>query len=364
MMADTIPFWWILLGLVASTGVLVWRMLYPKPYPGIPYNIDSAKRIAGDIPDLVKVSKATNEFSGSMFAITTGKLGTPIAQFLFPGFRKPIILLDDPREIENLLIRRGKEFGKSPMSIDLFAPMFPGGTVSQHTTLELKAQKRLWADVMHSDFLARAAGLNIHKATLDLLRLWRIKGSVAYKDQPFVVLDDFKNAALDAMWVALLGEDLGITGYEVQKLQDQISGRKSGAEAAPRGTFLHDEVEYISDAIARSVNSPSPRWSQKFESWTPRYRRFRKTVSTEIGNTMKKAVERFQRLELGQLENDESDTCMMDLVLRRQILAAKKAGSPPTDPIKNHDMLDEMFFMLVGLSFNPRAQFSVLLLVS
>ncbi|RYP21688.1 hypothetical protein DL765_002149 [Monosporascus sp. GIB2] len=328
---------------------MAWRKLYPKPYPGIPYNEESANRVTGDIPDLVPVIQATNEFSHALFVVTTQKLGMPIAQLLFPGIRKPLITLEDPREIEDIILRRNKEFDKATMAIDIFAPMFPRASIAQYTTPELKAQKRLWADVMGLDFLRKAAAPNIYKATLELLELWQLKASIMYKDQPFRIHEDFKNAALDTIWVALIGEEPGVTRYEIQKLQCQIAGSsKDPSKLPPRGTFLKEEVAYIAETIARNSNSPAPKWAQKLETYTPRYRKFRANVTAEIRQAMKRAVDRFQRLELGMLEASECDTCMMDLVLRRQILEAKKAGRAPTDPTRDQNMLDEMFVLLVG----------------
>ncbi|KAI2625057.1 cytochrome P450 [Hypoxylon sp. NC1633] len=328
--------------------VMAWRMLYPKPYPGIPYNEESAKRITGDVPDLIPVIKATNEFSSSVFAITTQKLGVPIAQILFPAIRKPLIILEDPREIEDILLRRNKEFDKAPTAIDIFQPMFPHASISQYTTPKLRAQKRLWADVMNTEFIRRAAAPNIHKSTFELLELWRLKASTVYRDQPFSTLEDFQNAALDAIWVAVVGEEPGVTRYEIKKLQEQIAGTSEDLPEPPRGAFLKEEVAYIGETIARNSNSPVPGWSQKLETFTPRYRKFRGNVGTEIGLAIRRAVDRFQRLEMGNLEADEFDTCMMDLVLRRQVLEAKKAKVPLTDPTKNQNMLDEMFVMLVA----------------
>lgn len=67
-----------LLFAVSAVIVLAWRRLYPNPYPGIPYNEESARRIAGDIPSLIPFIKAINENSSSIFAITTQKFGTLI----------------------------------------------------------------------------------------------------------------------------------------------------------------------------------------------------------------------------------------------------------------------------------------------
>ncbi|KAI1080919.1 cytochrome P450 [Whalleya microplaca] len=341
---------YILLGFSSILLVVLWHKLYPKPYPGIPYVESSARRISGDVPELMSVIRATDEITNAMFTVTTQKLGIPIAQILFPRFRKPLIILDDPLEVEDIVVRRYNEFDKAHTNVGIFVPMFPRATLSQYTTPELKAQKRLWADVMHVDFLRKAAAPNIRKATIELLELWRLKTSAIYKDQPFNVYEDFKNVTLDAIWVALVGEEPGLTRFELKKLQAQVTNDKV-QEPAPQGAFVKAEVAYISEAIARNAKTPMPTWAQKLETYTPRHRKFRSTVISEITRTMKKAVDRYERLEMGTLEADDSATCMMDLVLRRQILEAKKAGKAPTDPTKDQNMLDEMFIMLVGTAF-------------
>lgn len=321
----------------------------PKPYPGIPYNQESIGRITGDIPNLMPIIEATNEFSTTLFTVTTQKLGVPIAQLLFPGIRKPMIIIEDPREIEDIMVRRNKEFDKGTMAVDMFGPMFPNATVAQYTTPELKAQKRLWQDVMNTEFLRKAAAPNIHKAALELVDLWRLKAASVYRDQAFEVHDDLKDAALDAIWVAVVGEEPGLTRHTARNLQKQLAGDKlPDNEPAPRGAFLKEEVRYIGATISRNSNHPLPKWAQIFETFTPRYRKFRRTILSGVGLVMMKAVERFQLLETGQLESDALDQCMLDLVLRRQILEARKAGKTPSDPTKDLSMLDELFSMLVA----------------
>jgi hypothetical protein len=345
-----------LLSLAVLGLILIRRKLYPKPYPGIPYNEASARRITGDVPDLAPVIKESGEFSNALFEVTTRKLGVPIAQLLFPGVRKPLIILDDPREIEDLVVRRDKEFDKAPMAIDIFGPMFSRASNAQYTTPELKAQKRLWADVMTADFLRRVAAPNIHKSTLDLIELWRLRAQSPTKDGLVNVHEDFKDATLDAIWLAFFGEAAGTTRFEIQKLQRQLEGSgttPSAEEHAPVGAFLREQVAYITDTIAKNSRTPSPKLFQKLETYTPRYRRFRASVEGEMARCMKKAVERYQSKTVGDLETDAADTCAMDLVLRRQILQAKKAGVPPSDPTKDLNMLDELFVMLVGVRSSP-----------
>lgn len=119
------------IGFLGIVLAMIWlrRKLMPKPYPGISYNQDSVERITGDIPNLVPIIEATNEFFNTLFTVTTQKLGVPIAQLLFPGPRKPKVSIEDPREIEDIQGLRNKEFDKAPMAIDMFAPRFPNSTL-------------------------------------------------------------------------------------------------------------------------------------------------------------------------------------------------------------------------------------------
>ncbi|KAH6617371.1 cytochrome P450 [Chaetomium tenue] len=337
-----------LLGSVLASFILLLRKLYPKPYPGIPYNEASARRITGDMMDFAPIIQKTNETADALFTVTTQKLGTPIAQVLFPGFRKPIILLEDPREIEDIIVRRNKEFDKGQTALDIFGPMFPRASISQFTTPALKAQKRLWADTMSMDFLRKVAAPNIHTSTCELIELWRLKASTTFQNQPFNVHSDFKDAALDAIWAVIVGEEPGTIQHDIKTLEDQLAGKACSGEAPPIGSFLKEQVSYIMNSIARNGNTPSPKWAQKLETYTPRYRKFRRVVKAEMHRAMKKAVDRYQSLEVARLEDDAADTCAMDLVLRRQVLQARRAGVPPSDPTKDENMLDEMFVLLVG----------------
>ncbi|VUC35947.1 unnamed protein product [Clonostachys rosea] len=340
---------YILAVLVAILVVVVCRWLRPKPYAGIPYNKESAGRILGDVPLLAPLIAQTKEFSGSITAITTRRLGSPVAQLLFPNIRKPMIVVEDAREIEDIILRRTKEFDKAPTTVDFMLPLFPHGTLSQYTTPELKAQKRLWSDGMTTSFLQKAAAPNIRTATLDLLELWSLKANSVHQDRPFEVIDDFQSMALDTIWAAVVGEPPGIVRYEVNKLQSCVAGKDEVGELeAPRGIFLRDAVAYIANAIATISNSPMPAWASKLETWMPRYRRFRATMSREISTAMANSVNRYQRLEQGMLDSDECDTCMMDLVLRRQVAQAQRAQRPMMDPTKDQSMHDEMLTMLAG----------------
>lgn len=342
----------LLLPLLAIALVWIWRHLYPKPYAGIPYNKCSARRISGDLPDLLPVVKTKNEFSESLFTITTQKLGTPIAQVLFPRVREPLIILEDPREIEDIMVRRNKEFDKAPMAVELMVPFFPNGTVAQYTTPDLRIQKRLWADVMNTNFLKSTVAPNMYTSALELIELWTLKAAaIAGMNVPARVDDDFKKAALDSIWIALSAEKAGLVQFEIDQLEAKASRAHAGPEAIPIGFSLKDEITYISESIAKKARSISPKWAAIVEICTPRYQKCRRTVANIVRQTMEPRVHRFQQLEMSILEGYKEDTCMMDLVLRRRILEAKKAGRTPINPLKDPRFLDEVFVMFTGVRY-------------
>ncbi|KAI1494372.1 hypothetical protein F5X96DRAFT_665874 [Biscogniauxia mediterranea] len=225
---------------------MAWLRLYPKPYPGMPYNEASANRITGDM----SVIKEKDESSNALFPITTRKLGTPIAQLLFPGFRKPLVILEDPsRNLGHFGVPQQGVRQSSHGPGHVLAPMFPRASICRYTTPELRAQKRLCVDVMGVDCLRKAAAPNIYKATIELIELWRLKASTIYKDRTFSIYED----------------------------QGCRPGRHLG-RSGRRGAGRHERHNSPETPTTRRRSGPG-----NSRTYTPRYRKFRSTVTAEIG---------------------------------------------------------------------------------
>ncbi|KAK7978117.1 Cytochrome P450 [Apiospora saccharicola] len=343
----------LLLGSLALAFVARHRF-YPRLYAGIPYNKHSANRLTGDIPDLTPIIKATNEYSSALLAVTTERLRRPLAQLLFPALRPPLLILDDPREIEDVLVRRGREFDRAPVSMHILRHYFRNAMMTQFNTAPgLRDQKRVWADAFDADFLRRVAAPSIYQATLELLELWHLKAT----SRPFRVLEDFHNATFDAMWVALTGEKAGLIHHEIEKLQHEqsqsaasgVGGRKHLIGPSPHEHVIKKEVEYVNGMISKGFGSIGlSRLAQMVSAYLPRHRQFRRTVDTEVGLVIRKAVDRFQRLETDYSEAGEGDTCMMDMVLRRKVAEARKSGQPLMDPTKDKFLIDDTFMMILA----------------
>lgn len=95
---------------VVLVTILYYRLL-PKPLPGIPYNEESARRVMGDVPEflaLVKAGRRPRDFWADLCA----KKNSAISQY-FPGpFLKPVVVISDFREAQDLLIRRSKQLDR------------------------------------------------------------------------------------------------------------------------------------------------------------------------------------------------------------------------------------------------------------
>ena len=202
--------------LLLVTLYTLYRKLYPTPLPGIPYNKDAPNHIFGDVGLLKTKGRETMDLSTTVFSLTRD-LNTPIAQMLFTSFTLPYVLIDDPRETEDILTRRNRDFDRSTLTTALFKPLLPKGTLAQLTTPSLKAQKRLWSDAMGADFLKRVVAKNILASGMELVELWRLKA--ADGDKSFQPAYDFECTALDAIWTAILGSKIGVLRREINKIK-------------------------------------------------------------------------------------------------------------------------------------------------
>ena len=333
--------------LIVSANLLYRRSL-PRPYPEITHNPAAAKRISGDLPDLLEHYKRTKEASG--FSLEQCKnLKSPIVQLFLRPFSPPFICLDDPRETEDIMLRRTKEFDRAPSTIAFFKPLIPHATLVQPSNQVLKQQRRLWVDCMSSGFLRR-----VYKSALELVGLWRLKTSLA-DGRPFAALSDFELAASDAIWIAILGSELGGVRSEMGALNTgassiTISKNRNLPVPLPSAIRpdLHKAVVYLSSTVERVMASPFPVWHHWFIRKSSQYKANSATKDQEIRKLTKRARYRFRRVSNADNDGEEHDTCAMDLVLRRAVIAAQKADIDLPEE-ESLAVQDELLMLLVAV---------------
>ncbi|KAI1639129.1 cytochrome P450 [Biscogniauxia mediterranea] len=319
------------------------RLLYPRPIPGIPYDPVSANRFMGDAPDIAAMYKDITEWTIPI-ARRSIKLGSPIHQVFMRPFTKPIVLLDDPREISDLINRRNKEFDKKSVH-GVWQTLLPNSTIAQSSTPEFKAQRKSWQDAMAPDFLRRVVARHIYSAAVDLTRLWAVRAAQS-GGRPVDVSRDFSFAALDAIWMVTFGEDLQLVNSEIEKLQ-------TGKKPDPKGIDMHSTVDYINQLAALWRGSLWPAFSRWRIKRSATFRKYKEIRDRETDRLLRGATARFEKILNGSGDGEEYETCVMDNVLRRNMLAAQKAGKPMPDATKDPRIRDELLLFIYAVGHIP-----------
>jgi hypothetical protein len=205
-------------------GYFVYRSLYPRPIPGIPYDAESAKRFEGDRPGLRAAYKQHGEFNPYRIGLTR-KLRSPLVQVFAQPPLPPLLFMDEPREAEDILLRRNREFDRAKHSMLIIGTIMPHSSIVKKTNASWKAQRRPWMDVMSPDFLKRVVAPRLHAAGQELVELWKAKAASAHGSEVDIA-HDFDTAALDAIWAAILGENLG----GLRDLTNTVKGNHHSSE--------------------------------------------------------------------------------------------------------------------------------------
>jgi hypothetical protein len=126
----------------------------PRPIPGIPYNKQSARRILGDIPEVMKTNRLRE-----WLPRVCDELQSPVAQFFVRPFTQPWVIISDFREAQDVLQRRTKEFDRSDINPQLFSLMPNHHVNMKSTDPQFKKNKELVRDLMTPAFLNEVSGI-------------------------------------------------------------------------------------------------------------------------------------------------------------------------------------------------------------
>ncbi|KAK7977179.1 hypothetical protein PG988_004669 [Apiospora saccharicola] len=347
--------------LLISTYV-VYCALLPKPIPGIPYHHASAARILGDAPAMVYHAQK----HGTVFdwmAKQADELNSPIFQLFLKPFSRPSVFITDPREAQDILLHRTKEFDRSQFFQDVFGGTVPHCHVIQPTNDKFRKGRRLLADTMATPFLHNVAAPIIHRHALTLLDLWRVKKEAA-AGHAFWVADDLSSFALDSIWDVAFGSQLNT-------LSEQIAFLKGAAKLdrpdtkydaihlpKPSPNAAADSMRILTHGLDVAVTSPTPRLSHWLLRMTPSYRRalaykewlVQGRLDDAKARLLDKAVSSGSGSGSGSGAGANDDlkgiTCTTDHMVRRESQAARKEGRAPQ--YDSRQAKDELFGFLVG----------------
>lgn len=331
--------------------VRIYRSAYPQPYPQIPYNQAASKRLWGDLPELIEAVKRTQDPSKFLFQQCRA-LKSPVIQLFMRPFAKPIIFIDDVREVKDILSTRTKEFDRAPRTRHAFRPIVPHCSLVKATTPEWKAQRRLWEGVMGAAFLRRVAAPKMHQVALDLVELLKTKASIA-DGRPFYFFDDIDLAAFDVIWKVVFGTDLNAVRGEREQV---VSGAKDITQPTSKDSpavvtvgAKPEMYQYIA-LLIQTVEKTFASFSQPLHHWILRqgtaYRQKVAVKNKIVDEIMSNTRSRLSELSDAQLSEQE-ETSAVVLGTRRELLARRsQAENVPNE----EEVRDELLMLLIGVS--------------
>ncbi|KAK8007224.1 hypothetical protein PG989_001214 [Apiospora arundinis] len=194
----------LLICILAVAAYFGSHAIRPKPLAGIPYNRDGAARLFGHIPEMVGFVMKTGQAFGWLTSLTEHHRSPIIQAFVKPG-SLPWVVLTDPMEAQDILLRRTKEFDRS----GFFGELIGGILLEQHIQFlssdsRFKNNRNLINHLMAPTFITNVSAPEMYKSILTLINLWQTKCEIA-EGRPFSAHHDITYAALDGIFASSFG---------------------------------------------------------------------------------------------------------------------------------------------------------------
>ncbi|ETS82913.1 hypothetical protein PFICI_04789 [Pestalotiopsis fici W106-1] len=354
----------VVVGLL-SLLYLAYQWALPKPLPGIPYNKAAVKSILGDVVEVRELQKKGGR-PRAWLGEQPWRHNSPLVQVFLAPLAKPILILSDFREAQDILLRRGKEFDRGGRNLDALGGVIPNHHIGMQTSSpRFKANRELVKDLMTPNFLhtvckkkQKKSALNvhiekhkliwlqvsapeIHRNTLKFIDLWKLKAEKA-NGRPFRADEDIHVMTFDIIKIVALGEGDSQSMTElyhdiVRKtdLEGQVPDSKDAPvhfpDHLPNEDLRSHQVQQ--DAVGQSISAPLPGLFHKMNN--------RKPHMQEAYATKARMLEKQIGLAIKRAEAGEDVKSALDHMVKREINAAKKAGRAPV--FDSPYMKDELY---------------------
>ncbi|KAK2598353.1 hypothetical protein N8I77_011773 [Diaporthe amygdali] len=328
-----------LLATALAVLYLCYRAALPKPLPGIPYDHDAARKLFGDVPEMMSYVKRTKRIFCWLTSLTN-RHNSPIVQVFIKPFSLPWVVVVDPFESQDILLRRTREFDRAPFFGEVLGGIMP----EQHSQFlstddRFRNNRALINHLMAPTFVREVSAPEMHKAAEEMIRVWAVKCDKA-AGRPFSAHHDLTYLALDALLVSAFGlaENESITVNRLRGVQNWEP--KASASIDEPVPFPEDEgdIPPISAAIITLSNSltdnqlsPAP----ALTAWVMRQFPFmRKAIAVKNEYVYRKIEECIRLLDTaGDKNNTKSSTtqprsALHSVLLRERDTAAKDGRQP------------------------------------
>lgn len=322
-----------------STGAaalyLLVKSAYPKPIPGIPYNAESAGRLFGDMPGVIKAVKETGDpvvYYDQQAAFHK----SPIFQVFLLPFTSPNVVICDHREIRDIMVHRLKEFDRSNNVINAFEPILGDFQFVLKTNDSWKMHRRLVQDTMTPAFLRNVASPNLYVAFERLVSLWQRKVDLA-SGRPFSVVDDMSAITFDGVLAFVFGSDFPHSATKPQ--EDALQGLTSEMLTGDLGKDdavhfpvqpIHPDIECmskLSDQMEKAFQFPDVRIGWYLFGKTSEFYRMKRRKTEVIKEQIQLAVHK--KAKHDQSGDEDWVKHAVDHIVKRESRLADREGRTP-----------------------------------
>lgn len=281
----------------------------------------------------------------------TARHRSPIIQAFIKPMSLPWVVVTDPFESQDILLRRTKEFDRSNMFGDVINGILP----EQHiqflsTDARFKDNRNLINHLMAPSFISQISAPEVYKSVCTLMKVWQVKCDLA-QGRPFSAHHDITYGALDSIFASSFGlaEADSITVQRLDAVsRSHLATSSGGANDIdkpvhfPDGTIprIFRAVLTLADSVTYTQLSPAPRTT----SWVIRqFPYMRKATAIKDQFIRDKVDEAVQFIESG---DDRPRSAIHSVLLRERDVAAKQGRAPA---YYKRAIADEFFgFMMAG----------------
>lgn len=280
---------------------------------------------------------------------------SPIIQaFIKPG-ALPWVVVTDPYESQDILLRRTKEFDRSGFFGDLINGILP----EQHIQFlshddRFRKNRALINHLMAPTFISQVSAPEVYKAATTMIKMWQLKCDLA-QGRPFAAHHDITFLALDSIFASSFGlpEAESNTIQRLAMIQqwqppaaaaaDQQPGHEDEPVPFPENANVPEvfsAVLTLANSVTDTQLSPAPRLT----SWVLRQLPYmRKATAIKDQYIATKTEECIALIQAG---DTQPRSALHSVLLRERDLAAKEGRAPA---YRRRGIADEFFgFMTAG----------------
>ncbi|KAK8123013.1 hypothetical protein PG984_011683 [Apiospora sp. TS-2023a] len=331
---------------LAVAAYLGQRAIRPRPLAGIPYNRDGAAKLFGDIPEMMGFVMKTGQVFGWLTSLTERHQSPIVQAFVKPG-SLPWVVLTDPQESQDILLRRPKEFDRSGFFGELIGGILP----EQHiqflsSDARFKNNRNLINHLMAPTFITTVSAPEMYKSILTLIKVWQAKSAIA-DGRPFSAHHDVTYAALDGIFASSFGlpeaDSNTIQRLEaVEQWTPELPSNPDAPVPFPEGKvpLLFSSVLTLANSVTDTQLSPAP----VLTSWVLRKLPYMiRATAVKDGYIRDKVRESEKFIDQGVTQ---PQSALHSVLMREKEVAAKEGR--PHDYYKRA-IADEFFgFMMAG----------------